>query len=82
MEQVMLEKISRHMRNKKVIGSSQHRFTKEKSFLTNQVTFYDELIALVNEEREVDFVYPEFRKAFDTVFPNIFIERMRELGVG
>lgn len=55
MEQLMLKTISRHMKNKKVIGSSQHGFTKEKSFLTSLITFYDELTGLINEGRAVDF---------------------------
>lgn len=47
MEQLILEAISKHMRNKKLI--SQHRFTKGKSFLASLITFYDKITVLVEE---------------------------------
>jgi len=40
MDQLILEIISRHMKDKKVIGSSQHGFTKQKSCLTHLMNFY------------------------------------------
>jgi len=43
MEQLILEIISRHMKDKKVNGSSQHGFTKGKSLLINLTTFYDDI---------------------------------------
>lgn len=43
MEQVILEIISRHMGDKKIIRNSQHGFTQGKSSLTNLTTFYDKM---------------------------------------
>lgn len=43
MEQVVLEIISRHMGDKKIIRNSQHGFTQGKSSLTNLTTFYDKM---------------------------------------
>lgn len=52
----MLEMLFRHMENKKAIGSSQHGLTKEKSYLTNLITFSNKLNRLVVEGRAVDIV--------------------------
>ena len=57
MEQPVLGTISRHMKGKKVIGSSQHGFIKGKSCLTNLITFYDEMTGLVDEEKAVNILY-------------------------
>ena len=56
MEQLILETISTHVKDKKVTGSSQHGFTKGKSCLPNLITFYDEISGFVHEGRAVDIV--------------------------
>jgi len=40
----MPEVISKQVEENKVVRSSQHRFTKEKSCLTNLIAFYDGMI--------------------------------------
>ena len=81
MEQLILETISRHIKDKKIITSSQHGFTKGKSCLINLINFYDEMTSLVDEGRAVDIVYLEFNKAFDTVFQKILIEKLLKYGL-
>ncbi|KAF1469936.1 tRNA-specific adenosine deaminase 1, partial [Megadyptes antipodes antipodes] len=56
MEQLILETISRHMKDKKIVKSSQHGFTKGKSCLTNLKDFFDEVTGLVDEGRAVDVI--------------------------
>ena len=52
MEQLILEVIIKQVQEKKVIRSSQHGFTKEKSCLTNLIAFYDDMTGWVDDGGE------------------------------
>lgn len=75
MEQLTVETISRHMKEKKIIRRIQHGITKGKSHLTNLISFYNEIPSLIDEGRAVDIVFLDFR-TFDTVPYKIFIEKL------
>ncbi|KAK4824480.1 hypothetical protein QYF61_015878 [Mycteria americana] len=49
MEKIFLEVISKHVKDKNVIGSCQHGFTKTKSCWSNHVAFYSEMTCLVDK---------------------------------
>ncbi|PKU38718.1 rna-directed dna polymerase from mobile element jockey- hypothetical protein [Limosa lapponica baueri] len=65
-EQLILETISRHMKDQKIIRNSQHHFSKGKSCLINLLDFYDEKTMLVREGKAVDIVYLDFNKSWAT----------------
>lgn len=54
MEHLIMKVISKYVVGKKVIRSSHHILTKGKSFLTDQIAYYDEMISWVDEGRVVN----------------------------
>lgn len=52
MEEIVLEALSRHIKDKRVILNSHHGFTKSKLYLTNLIVFCDEMTgsAVVGEQ--------------------------------
>jgi len=65
MEQLILETVTRQIKDEKIIRSSQHGFTKGKLCLTNLVNCNEEVTDLVDEGRKVNIVWMDFRKTFD-----------------
>lgn len=66
-----LKAISKHIKDRKVVGSGQHGFVKEK-FLSNLIATYKRISASVGEGTAVDTVILNLNKTFFNVFPNTF----------
>lgn len=64
MDQLILETISKYIKDRNVTGSSQHGFMKGKPCLINLIVFSDELIGFVDNGKSVDIVYLDFSKVF------------------
>ena len=79
LQQLILETISRHMKDKKMIRNSQHAFMMGKLCLTNLISFYHVVTVLVDERRPVDTVYLDFSKAFHTICHNMLTEKLCQI---
>ena len=64
-----------------VIGSSQHRFTKSKSCLTNLNAFYDKVTATIDKGSTVYILYLEVSKIFNTVSHSLLIIKWVRYGL-
>ena len=51
----------------KLINSSQHRFLKARTCLTNLLCIFEEITKCVDDGSPVDVIYLDFQKAFDKV---------------
>lgn len=60
----------------KVIGND--GFSKDKSCLTDVITFWDSMTDWVDKEKAVDVIYLDFREAFDPVCHSNYIETFRK----
>lgn len=76
-----MEDISRHMKDKKMLGNSLHRFTKCKSCMTNPVAFYSEMTGFMDEEGAMNVTYLYFSNAFYTVSHTIRVARLKKHGL-
>nr|XP_047907141.1 uncharacterized protein LOC125180535 [Anser cygnoides] len=78
MKQLILDIISKHMKDKKMIRTSQHGFTKGKLCLTDLIAFYNEVTSLEGEE---DVVYLDFSKTL-TVSPVTSSDKLLKYELG
>lgn len=66
MKQILLETITRHVKDKKVIGNSRHGFVKHKSCPT---AFINDTTGPAADKKAADVVYPVHSTSLNTVSP-------------
>ena len=81
MEQIILSEITQHVQDYQRIIPSQHGVMKGRSWLTNLISFCDQMTSLVEEGKAVDVVYLDFSKAFDAVSCSIVLGKLAACGL-
>ena len=70
-----------HLERNSLFNSSQHGFRAKRSCLSQLLSHYDRITALLDEGKGVDVVYLDFAKAFDKVDLGIVLHKLHSLGV-
>jgi len=66
-ESIMRDSIIEHLEKHKLISGSQHGFVRNRSCLTNLLSFMEEITKYLDSGYPVDILYLDFQKAFDKV---------------
>lgn len=67
---------------KQVFINEQHGFIPKRSVTTNLLTYSDIIIESMKSGKQVDSIYTDFKKAYDTVAQWLLIAKMKALGIG
>ncbi|TRZ22429.1 hypothetical protein HGM15179_004636 [Zosterops borbonicus] len=63
-EKIILRDVEKHLKDNVVIGHSQHSFMRGRSYLSKLISFYDNVIHLIDQGNPVDAIILDFSKAF------------------
>jgi len=66
-ESIIRDGTVRHLESNMLIQDSQHGFRKQRSCLTNLLTFLDKVAGCLDSDKNMDVVFLDFAKAFDKV---------------
>ena len=76
-----MKDVSGHVKEKEVIGNSQHGISREYSCLPNLTGFCVKMTSFVDQGRAVDVIYLDFSKAFNSVSYNVLVAKLGHYSV-
>ena len=80
-ESILKDKIVEHIEKFNLLNQSQHDFILNKSCLTNLLEFITFRSNSIDNHKEVDVVYVDFKKAFDKVPHKRLMIKLRSFGI-
>ena len=81
MEKIIRNIIMKHLKEKGLLNKSQHGFLENHSCLTNLLEFFYDIFAMYDEEKAVDVIYLDFKKAFDQVPHKRLLAKIKAHGI-
>ena len=67
LESLVREEIIKHMSRNHLFADEQHGFVPGRSCMTQLITVLEEWTLLLQHNMDIDVIYLDFRKAFDSV---------------
>jgi hypothetical protein len=80
-EKFVLKELNLFFQRFDIIPSTQHGFEKNKSVLTNLLETIDDWTKAIDSKKNVDVVFFDFKKAFDSVNIEILLQKLNKKGV-
>ncbi len=80
LESIIRDKTVRYLESYSLIRDSQHGFS-YRSYLSNLLTFYNDLFSVPDITRSLDIVYLDFQKVFNKVPHNKLMFKVKQLGI-
>ena len=81
MESILRDEVLNYVNLNNLFTVEQHGFMKKRSFLTNFLETFEEWTEALDEGYEVDAVYLDYRKAFDTVQHKQLLAKLESYGI-
>ena len=81
METIIRNIIVKHLKEKGLLNKSQHGFLEKHSCLTNLLDFFYDIFIMYDEEKAVDIIYLDFKKAFDQVPHKRLLAKIKAHGI-
>src|SRR5215813_3014492 len=81
MEKVIRQRMLEFLDENDVVYIGQHGFVKDRSCLTNLLTFYEDVTRELDRGNGYVAIYLDFRKAFDTVNQIMLLQKLNEIKI-
>jgi hypothetical protein len=82
MEKIIRKALTEHMITNKILSNSQHGFIQGRSCTIQLLQVFDRWSEIIDEGGNIDNMYLDFAKAFDTVPHHRLIVKLQSYGIG
>ena len=80
-EKIIKEEITNPLNRYDLVNDTQHGFMRDRSCLTNLLTYMEGVTRMLDQGKNVDIIYLDFAKAFDKVRHHRLIGKVASMGV-
>uniref|UniRef100_A0A1I8BRZ4 Reverse transcriptase domain-containing protein n=1 Tax=Meloidogyne hapla TaxID=6305 RepID=A0A1I8BRZ4_MELHA len=81
MEKIVNQRITDFLNTNKLFSDNQFGFIKGRSTTTQLISTLDEWYEAINNKPNIDCIYIDFKKAFDTVPHNLLLNKIFQIGI-